>query len=233
MRATPRAAVPADDAVLVAIDGSSADAPVLAWAAEEADRTHRPLVITYAAGHLPPHLTYAERPGAREERIAKGRLVTEQAAAWVRSQSPGVQVDSVVRLLEPSMLLPALADRARTFAQSSHSWTDTQRPGVRGPVLAAMATEADAHVLRDATEYADRRGLDVVVLDGEGAAHLSHRLVERSEDASMVFLPRPHRGVPTKALTWSLALDAVARSLSPVVLVSARVAPLRTVPGLG
>ena len=232
MRATPRAAVPAADAVLVAIDGSSADAPVLAWAAEEADRTHRPLVITYAAGHLPPHLTYAERPAAREERIAKGRLVTEAATAWVRSQSPAVQVDSVVRLLEPSMLLPAVGDRARTLAQSSHSWTDTRRPGARGPVLAALATPADAHVLRDATEHADRRGLDVMILRGEGA-HLPHRLVERSKDASLVFLSRPHRGVVTKALTWSLALDTVVRSLSPVVLVSADVASRGTVRGLG
>ena len=226
MPATPRAAVPAADAVLVAIDGSAADISVLAWGAEEADRTQRPLLITYAAGHLPPHLTYADRPAVREQRIEQGRRITGEATARVRSQFPAVQVDSVVRLLEPSMLLPVLGDRARALAQSSRSWTDTRRAGARGPVLAALATAADAHVLRVATEYADRRGLDVMVLDGEGA-HLPHCLVERSKDASMVFLSRPHRGAPTSTLPWSLALDAVARSLSPVVLVSGDVVPRR------
>ena len=223
MRA-PMRHVAGADAVLVAIDGSSADTPVLTWAAAEADRTQRPLLISYAAGHLPPHLTYAERPAARERRLEQGHRVTEQAAALVRAQAPTVRVDTVVRLLQPSMLLPVLGERARTLAQSAVSWTDRSRTDARGPVLAALTTAADAHVLRDATDYASRRGLDVTVLDGAGS-DLSRRLVERSKDASMVFLSRPRRGPSSKALSWSTALDAVSRSLSPVVLVSGDVAP--------
>jgi hypothetical protein len=231
MRATTRAAVPSEDAVLVAIDGSGADVPVLTWAAEEADRTRRPLVITYAAGHLPPQLTYAERPSAREQRLDEGREVTENAAAWVRAQSPAVRVDTVVRLLQPSMLLPALGDRARTLAQSGASWISADRAETRGPVLAALATAADAHVLRDATDYAGRRGLEVMVLDG-ARDDLAYHLVERSKDVSMVFLSSPQRGPTAKTLSWTVALDAVARSLSPVVLVSGD-AVSRSARGLG
>ena len=104
-----------------------------------------------------------------------------------------MRVDTVVRLLDPSLLLPAIGDRAHTLAQSAAAWSRPDLLGSRAPVLAALATDtSDAHVLRDAAAYADRRGLDLEVLEVDGT-ELARRLVERSSDASLVFLAKPRR----------------------------------------
>lgn len=204
--------------VLVAIDGSAADHAVTTWAAEEARQASRSLVIIYAAGHLPPDLTYAEREIARKERLAEGRLVTARAAQWACSHSPNLSIGTCVRLLEPSAIFPAVAHQARTLAQSADSWSGPVRPNPRAPVLVGHpATAGMAGLLIEASDYARRHGTDMLVVEGHGT-ELCHRIIEQSQEASLVFLPQPDRQ-RTGTVAWPLVRETLRRSASPVVLI--------------
>jgi hypothetical protein len=211
-----------DRPVVVAIAGTAADRATLEWAAEEAESSGRRLLLTHAAGHLPPEMSYAERHVARAEVRARSQRLLDDAAAWMHRLVPSVPVETMVRLLQPAALLPAVSGGASTVAQTTEAW-QLRWSRQRSPVVAALSdASSDAHVLDFAADYADRRGVDLLVLEGCGA-DASRRVVERSGRSSLVLVPRPtqpavggSRGRPG----WGSTFDVLQHSESPVVLVS-------------
>jgi nucleotide-binding universal stress UspA family protein len=208
--------------VVVAIAGTAADRPTLEWAAEEAESSGRRLLLTHAAGHLPPEMSYAERHVARAEVRARSQQLLDDAAAWVHRFVPSVPVETMVRLLQPAALLPAVSGDASTVAQTAEAW-QLRRTRHRSPVVAALHDAAtDAHVLDFAADYADRRGVDLLVLEGHGS-DASRRVVERSGTTSLVLVPRPTQpvgGGSAGRTGWGTTFDVLQHAESPVVLVS-------------
>lgn len=197
--------------MVVAIDGSPADRPVLTWAAEEARELGRPLLISHAVGHLPPGLGYAERRVAGEQRRTAGQRVVDAAAAWIAREVPGIAVDTVVRLLEPSALLPVVGRQAHAVAQADSSWVGALR---RGPAVAALrGTDGDAQVLAYATDYARRRGVGLVVLTAGQRP---------PQDASLTLMAAPGRepSHDRARVAWQAATTAATRLPGPVVRVA-------------
>jgi hypothetical protein len=214
---TPSGAPPG--AVVVAVGGTAGDRTVLAWAAEEAERDGRPVLLTHAAGHLPPQMTYAERRVAREEVRARSQRLVEDAARFVHRLVPGVQVTTLVRLLDPDALLPAIARDASTLTRTSPAWLHRARREAQ-PVLAAVGDrEQDAHVVQFATGYAAHRGLDLTVVEGRGRPS-PRQLLDQAPRTSLVLLPRPSGATEEGRWSWPETLDVVRSSGSPVVLVS-------------
>jgi hypothetical protein len=181
--------------MVVAVDGSPADRSVLIWAAEEASQLGRPLVISHAVGHLPPGLGYA--------------------AAWVAREVSGLTVDTVVRLLEPSALLPVVGRGAYAVAQADPAWLDVRQR--RGPVVAALrGPDNDAQVIAYATDYARRRGVDLEVLTAAAG-----RAVQKSpRDAGLTLVAAPGRepSHDRARVAWEAATTAT-RVHGPVVRV--------------
>lgn len=211
-----------DRPVVVAIAGTAEDHATLEWAAEEAASSGRRLLLTHAAGHLPPEMSYAERHVARAEVRARSQRLLDEAVTWVHRLVPSVPVETLVRLLRPEALLPAVGDQAAAVTRTAASW-QRRRARQGRPVVAALRdAESDRHVLHFAADYADRRGVDLLVLEDRGP-DASRRVVERSGSTSLVLVARPghHRpGSPPARAGWGTAFDVLQRSESPVVLVS-------------
>ena len=208
------------DPMVVAIDGTEADRFVLTWAAEEARQLDRPLLISHAVGHLAPGLGYAERRVAGEQRRTAGQRVVDDAVAWIAREVPGLTLDTVVRLLEPTALLPVVGRRAHAVAQADPSWfAALQR---RGPVVAALrGAGSDAQVLAYATDYARRRGVDLVVLapddrDARGGT--------TPGDACLTVMAAPDRepSHDRARVSWEAATRTVASLQGPLVRVTGR-----------
>jgi hypothetical protein len=218
---TSKSMGPLSDALLVVIDGSQGDLPLLRWAAEEASETDRPLVVAHAAGHLPPHLTFAERRVAGQQRREAARSLLDHRVAVVRQLAPGIEVESTVRLLDAAMLLKAAGAEAHTMAMTAEVWKRQEKVGPRAPVMAVVPRpHEDPGVLLYAADYAGRRGLDIKVMGADGPG-LSSRVEAASAGTSLVFLPRPARLATSGLPTWPLELMTSSRAQSPVVLVSA------------
>jgi nucleotide-binding universal stress UspA family protein len=204
--------------MVVAIDGSPADRPALSWAAQEASQLGRPLVISHAVGHLPPGLGYADRRVAGEQRRTAGQQVVDAAAAWIAREVPGLTVDTVVRLLEPSALLPVVGRQAHAVAQADRTWVGAQQR--RGPAVAAIrGAESDAHVIAYATDYARRRDVDLVVVRASGRDPLPESV---RRDASLTFMAAPGRepSHDRARVAWEAATTAASRLHGPLVRVA-------------
>lgn len=207
-------------AVAVVVDGTPADAAVLTWAAEEADRDQRPLLLAHATGHLPPDMTYAERHVARSERVARGERLLEDAARYVHRLVPGLAVSTVVRLLRRDALLPAISQQASLLTGASPSW-QAHAQQVRNPVVAAVDDAAsDAHVVHFAADYAAHRGLDLKIIE-HSRRDAPRKVLEGAHNTSLLLLPRPESHGRGRDHEWSTALEISRRSSSPVALVSA------------
>lgn len=204
--------------VVVAVNGSSADLPALAWAADEASSTNRPLLITHGVGHLPAEMTYAERHLARRQRRERGQRVVDRAADWVRVQAPALPLETMVRLLDPAALLPAVSGGAHAVTQTCAAWSCVEGRRPRAPVVVVSAGPADASTIDFAAGYADRRGVGLVVVDGHGP-DVARRLLERRAADSLVVLPQPEPHGPSARFSWQVVLEIFARSQSPVALV--------------
>lgn len=207
--------------VVVAVNGSPADLPALAWAAEEAASTSRPLLISHAVGSLPPAMTYAERQAARQRRRELGLRVVDRAAEWVGDRAPTVAVQVMVRLLDPGALLPVVSKQAHAITQTGDAWLRAEGSTRRAPVVAVTDGSADASLLDFATGYARRRGVGLVVVDGHGP-DAARRLLERRSAGSLLLLPHPGRRSPIPRIPWPAVLELFTRSRSPVALVPDR-----------
>jgi hypothetical protein len=208
----------ASRAMAVAVGDAPLDPAVLTRAAEVAERERRPLVLAYAAGHLPPEMTYAERHAARADRHARGEQLLADAAEFLHRLVPSVEVTTMVRLLDRDALVPAMAGEASLIITGSVARHRDDREELHPVAAAVRDLESDAYVVEFATDYAARRGLGLAILGGTGE-DMSRAAVERSRDTSLLVLPRPQ---PERAAgySWPAALDIARRSDSPVVFVS-------------
>ena len=205
-------------AIAVALDGTPADRAVLAWAAEEAERESRPLLLAHAAGHLPPEMTYAERHLTRDARKAHGERLLAEAAEFLHRLVPAVPVTTAVRLLHPDALLPAVARDAVVVVRATPAWEGGASPKAQAVVAAVNDARADAHVVEFAAGYAARRGLDLTVLENKDMA--SMRVLERTSGTALLLLPRPCPTGREPGYSWPVALEVVRRSTSPVAVLS-------------
>jgi hypothetical protein len=203
--------------MVVVIDGSAADRPALAWGAEEASQLGRSLLISLAVGHLSPGLGYAERRIAGDQRRAVGRQIVDDAAAWVSREVPHLPVETAVRLLEPTALLALVGRRAHAMVRADRAWVGARAPW--GPVVAAVSdSERDARVLEYAADYANRRRVDLVVVDtngwdDQGAAPANATLVLTAGPGSEPSHDRARR-------SWEVTARTAARFRKPLVLVA-------------
>jgi nucleotide-binding universal stress UspA family protein len=130
--------------VVAALDGSSADAAVVAWAADEAARTGRRLRLVHvvepgfqltsaeaALGELP-----AFSAGLRQG----GRDLVAAAARDVASRRPGLAVDEVVEWGSPSAVLVDLSRGAAWLVVGA-----PVRTGVERILLGSVALAVVAH----------------------------------------------------------------------------------------
>jgi hypothetical protein len=189
---------------------------VLTWAAEEAERATGPLLLAHAAGHLPPQMTYSERHAARAAHRLRGEQLLDEAARHVRLLAPTVTVTTLVRLLAPDALWPAIAGGARTSTRTSPAWSRVDRGSTARVVAAVHDAFEDGHVVQFAMLYAAGHALDLSVVEGRDA---SLRAMEQAGTTSLLLLPRPRAPAATGP-TWPMVLDVVRRAASPVVLVS-------------
>jgi hypothetical protein len=202
----------------VGVDGSSADRPALAWGAAEASQLGRPLLISHAVGHLPPGLDYGERRAVSAQRREAGQRVVEEAATWTAREVPGLSIQTAVRLLDPTALMPAVARRAHAMTQSTPAWGDA--PERHGPAVAALrGSPGDTQVLAYATDYARRRLLDLVVLDMH---EISTGSATVPPDACVTLTSGPGHGPSDDQArrSWAVASRVIGRLPGPLVVVS-------------
>jgi hypothetical protein len=190
---------------------------VLSWAAEEAERATGPLLLAHAAGHLPPQMTYSERHVARAAHRRRGEQLLDEAARHVHLLAPTVTVTTLVRLLAPDALWPAIAGGARTSTRTSPAWSRVDRGSTARVVAAVHDAFEDGHVAQFAMLYAAGHALDLSVVEGRDA---SLRAMEQAGSTSLLLLPRPQPDPAASGPTWPMVLDVVRRAESPVVLVS-------------
>lgn len=145
--------------------------------------------------------------------------MVERAAHWVRDQAPGVPLQTMVRLLDSAVMLPVVSPDAYAMTQAGDGWVRTGADRRRAPVVAVADGPADRSTLEFATGYADRRGVELVVLDGHGPG-VARWLLERGAADSLVVLPRPERDPRGARFSWQVVMEIFARSRSPVALVA-------------
>jgi hypothetical protein len=157
---------------------------------------------------------------AGEQRRTAGQRVVDAAAAWIAREVPGLTVDTVVRLLEPTALLPFVGRRAHAVAQADPSWAGARHR--RGPAVAALrGAESDARVLAYATDYARRREVELVVLRADGREPLRGASLG---NACLTVMAAPG-GEPSHdraRVSWEAATRAAASLQGPVVRVAGR-----------
>ena len=206
--------------VVVAVDGSPADRSAVAWAADVASATGRPLLLAHAAGHLPPAMSYAQRHLARRELRARSeQLLHDLAASVGRSPSPPF-VLTTTRLLSATALLPELAGSAAVLTRSTDSWCGHRDD--RGPVLAAVSDATrDRHVVEFAEEHARRRELaDVHILRSRSGGGLA-RLVRQVPRASLLLVASPGADGDSRTgwrVDWRTVHELMSSTPCPVVL---------------
>lgn len=204
--------------MVVAVDGSPSDRPALRWIGEEAGRHGRRLLISHAVGHLPPGYGYAERREAGNRRRDAGQRVVEEAAAWISRQLPGLEVDTVVRLLDPTALLPSVGRHAPVTTQTDQAWAGWE-PGRERTVTALCDAPADAHVVDYAADYAQRTDADLVVLSTSDVGG-TRWVPGGGPSITFAAAPLSHGSLDVAQRSWSTAYQAAARLRGPVVLLA-------------
>jgi nucleotide-binding universal stress UspA family protein len=133
-----------DRAVVVGVDGSSHADEALAWAAAEADRSDRPLVIAHATGHHRDHATLGG-PTLQERRIL-GRRLVDRALARIWNRFPGLPVQTLVRAVDPVDLMHEAGSVAALLVVGSRGLGPVSS-AVLGSVSGAVAADAPCPVV--------------------------------------------------------------------------------------
>ncbi|WAX81491.1 universal stress protein [Streptomyces sp. KMM 9044] len=158
--------------IVVGVDPDPDKRLALAWAADEADRRHLPLVLVYAQGEpVPGYRQEGNLPSWekwREELHAAGSDVLERAVAFVGSRRPGLECSTELAEGHPAWVLAEHTHHAsQVVVGSRHLGATRQLFG-----SAAVALPLTAHaacpvvVLREPEHTAQQPPYLVVGVDG-------------------------------------------------------------------
>jgi nucleotide-binding universal stress UspA family protein len=203
-----------DRPVIVGIDLSGTSDLALEWAAVEASRRHRPLVVlhTYSAvgyptvragvpgAPLPPDLDRAFRETAIE--------ACSEAAEKVRAHHPGLAVSTVTSTGSPGEAIVDASKEAALVVVGARGLG-----AVRGMVLGSVSTHVAAHahcpvvVVREAPTHTLADARVVVGVDGSEVSAAAIRFAFEQADSRGVGL--------TVAHTWQLdSIEGAAASMA-------------------
>ena len=135
-------------AVVVGVDGSPSALQALDWAARQAEREHRPLVLLHAYRALDTQANlWLVRAGADVAGVVgqvedEARTLVEEAAGLVRTSRPELAVTTFLRVADPRQALLDVADRASLVVIGSRG---------RGPVRTLLLGSTSVAVASHAT----------------------------------------------------------------------------------
>ena len=135
-------------AVVVGVDGSPSALQALDWAARQAEREHRPLVLLHAYRALDTQANlWLVRAGADVAEVVgqvedEARALVEGAAGLVRESHPELGVTTFLRAADPRQALLDAADRASLIVIGSRG---------RGPVRTLLLGSTSVAVASHAT----------------------------------------------------------------------------------
>ena len=133
--------------IVVGVDGSAQSLDAVRWAAGQAAREHRPLVIANATGRPAPVLgAPAETPASRQARRIAGRRHVERASKVAQQAAPDVRVETLVRPTSARLMLMGLADQAHLVVVGSRGLGPIGSVALRS-VSVAVASGANVPVV--------------------------------------------------------------------------------------
>lgn len=134
--------------IVVAADGSDDSDRALHWAAEQAFRERRPLVVMTAvgtAGVAWPDMASAYVQGP-QEMTERGQAVADEALAVVRHLHPGLHAETAVRAGDPRVVLTETSRDVHLLVLGSRG-RGVFRSKVLGSVSAAVSRDAACPVV--------------------------------------------------------------------------------------
>ena len=135
-------------AVVVGVDGSTSALQAIDWAARQAEREHRPLVLLHAFRALDTQANlWLVRAGADVGQVlgqveGEARALVEQVASLVRESHPDLEVTTLLSVADPRQALLDVADRASLIVLGSRG---------RGPVRTLLLGSTSVAVASHAT----------------------------------------------------------------------------------
>ena len=135
-------------AVVVGVDGSTSALQAIDWAARQAAREHRPLVLLHAFRALDTQANlWLVRAGADVSQIlgqveGEARALVEQVASLVRESHPDLEVTTLLSVADPRQALLDVAERASLIVLGSRG---------RGPVRTLLLGSTSVAVASHAT----------------------------------------------------------------------------------
>lgn len=134
--------------MVVGVDGSTSALQAIDWAARQAEREHRPLVLLHAFRALDTQANlWLVRAGADVSQIlgqveGEARALVEQVASLVRESHPDLEVTTLLSVADPRQALLDVADRASMIVLGSRG---------RGPVRTLLLGSTSVAVASHAT----------------------------------------------------------------------------------
>lgn len=133
-------------AVVVGFDGSTSSGQAVDWAARQAVREHRPLVLLHATSALDSQANvWLVRAGADlhqmlEQVRADGTALLDEQAGRVRERHPDLQVTPTLRVADARQALLDTADRASMIVLGSNG-----RGPIRSLLLGSVGVAVSSH----------------------------------------------------------------------------------------
>ena len=133
-------------AVVVGVDGSTSAEQAVDWAARQAEREHRPLVLLHATSALDTQANvWLVRAGAdlhhvHEQVRTEGEALLSEHARRVRDRHPGLTVSSALRVADPRQALLDAGDRAALIVLGSNG-----RGPIRSLLLGSVGVAVSSH----------------------------------------------------------------------------------------
>lgn len=132
--------------IVVGVDGSVAARAAVAWAANDAFRTHQPLRLVHAVDRQPYQIPRFPEPGVPDPLLTTGKKALDEAVALVRERQPGVEVVALLEEGPPATILREQAGSATELVMGSRGLGPVAG-ALLGSVSDQVAGHADAPVV--------------------------------------------------------------------------------------
>lgn len=135
--------------IVVGVDGSEASARAVLWAADQAGREKRSLTLVHGIYAVTPayyDATVLDPREARAQLLAVGQKLLTDVRETVEAEAPGVEVEEVLRLDDPRIVLLEASRHASMLVLGSRG-LGTLRRLMLGSVSVAVARNAGCPVV--------------------------------------------------------------------------------------